>query len=203
MERNEISSWKTLRLFISKNGIRLLISAWAVVLLVAQFVWPQLNFGPAALGLTVLAVLPWLPLIIESAKLPGGWELTFRAFREVEREQVRQREDLNIVLGFLLEHFVTQYELVHLRKLAPDEPFPFKKSNTFEAELRRLLALGLIERLPGKGIRSLFQAGDDVRNHLRITNRGKDYLKILDAQKDIPAADTSMNQSTNAGPNHL
>jgi hypothetical protein len=101
----------------------------------------------------------------------------------VEREQVRQREDLNIVLGFLLEHFVTEYELVHLQKLASDEPFPFKRASAFEAELRRLLALGLIERLPRKGIRSLFQAGDDVRNHLRITNRGRDYLKILDAQK--------------------
>ena len=95
----------------------------------------------------------------------------------VEEEQVRQRKDIEI-LKFLVQNFVTEYELVHLNKLARDESFPFKQSNTFEAELRRLLAMGLIARRPGRGMRSLFNAGDDVRNHLTITDQGRKYLEL-------------------------
>jgi hypothetical protein len=31
--------------------------------------------------------------------------------------------------------------------------------------------LGLITKRPGRGFRSLFSAGDDVHNHLEVTNR--------------------------------
>jgi hypothetical protein len=82
-------------------------------------------------------------------------------------------------MRFLLENFVSEYELIHLKKLGSGEPFPFKKSDAFEKELRRLLSLGLIARRPNKGIRSLFSAGDDVRNHLEITERGRWYLDHL------------------------
>jgi hypothetical protein len=92
--------------------------------------------------------------------------------------------DLQTILRFLLQNFVSEYELMHLKKLASGEPFPFKKSDTFEKELRRLLSLGLIVRRPNKGVRSLFSAGDDVRNHLEITDRGKWYLgQLADIEK--------------------
>jgi hypothetical protein len=163
-------------------SLRLIISGCAVGLLVAQFLSPRLKLEPVALGLAVLAVLPWLSTIIESAKLPGGWEVKFR---EVEREQARQREDLDAVLRFLLENFVTDHELVHLKKLASGEPFPFKKSDAFEGELRRLLGLRLIERRSGRGIRSLFRVGDDVGSHLLITDRGREYLKHRESLKEL------------------
>lgn len=82
---------------------------------------------------------------------------------------------------------VSSYELIHLEKLAGEKPFPFSRSDTFEAELRRLIGLGLLGRKPGKGIRSLFAAGDDVRNHLEITSRGREYLQYRQAfQADDP-----------------
>jgi len=99
--------------------------------------------------------------------------------RAVQEEQVRQSADLQTILRFLLQNFISGYELVHLKKLATGEPFPFNRSDTFAEELRRLLSLGLIARRPNKGIRSLFSAGDDVRNHLEITDRGKWYLAHL------------------------
>lgn len=95
----------------------------------------------------------------------------------VEREQVRQRKDIE-ALQFLVQNFITGYERMHLEKLAGTEPFPFMRSDTFEAELRRLLAMGLIARRPGRGIRSLWQAGDDVRHHLEITPQGRTYLEL-------------------------
>ena len=113
---------------------------------------------------------------------------TSTQIRAVQEEQVRQGADLQTILRFLLQNFVSGYELIHLKKLASGEPFPFQRSDTFEKELRRLLSLGLIERRPNKGIRSLFSAGDDVRNHLEITDRGKWYLTHL-ADLEKPGAE--------------
>jgi predicted nucleotide-binding protein len=100
--------------------------------------------------------------------------------RAVQEEQIRQRGDLQTILRFLLENFVSEYELTQLRKLASGEPFPFTKRDSFENELRRLLSLGLIARKPGRGIGSLFKIGDDVRNHLEVTDRGRSYLDHLE-----------------------
>jgi hypothetical protein len=99
--------------------------------------------------------------------------------RAVQDEQARQRADIDGILRFLLEGFVTKDELAHLKHLASGAPFPFKKANPFEAELRRLLSLGLIVRRPGRGVRSLFETGDDVQNHLEVTDRGRAYVAYL------------------------
>lgn len=156
----------------ANTWLRLGVSAAALAVLAVNLAVVKLD--AIGLGLVALAVLPWLSPIVESAKLPGGWEVKFR---EVEREQERQRIDLDGILNFLVENFVSEDELVQLEKLASKEPFPFHRSPSFEAELRRLLGLGFLKRKPGKGIRSLFRAGDDVRNHLEITPRGEQYLK--------------------------
>ena len=96
--------------------------------------------------------------------------------RAVQDEQARQRADIDGILRFLLQSFATEYELTHLRNLESREPFLFNRSDAFEAELRRLLSLGLIARRPGRGIRTLFAADDDVHKHLEITERGRSYL---------------------------
>jgi hypothetical protein len=96
--------------------------------------------------------------------------------RAVQDEQARQRADIDGILRFLLQSFATPYEITHLKKLESVEPFFFNRSDAFEAELRRLLSLGLVARRPGRGIRSMFEAGDDVHNHLELTERGRSYL---------------------------
>jgi predicted nucleotide-binding protein len=96
--------------------------------------------------------------------------------RAVQDEQERQRADIDGILRFLLQSFATEYELTHLKKLESRDPFSFKRSDAFERELRRLLTLGLIARRPGRGVRSMLEAGDDVHNHLEITERGRAYL---------------------------
>ena len=106
--------------------------------------------------------------------------------RAVQDEQARQRADIDGILRFLLQSFVTEYERTHLNNLESREPFLFSKSDAFEAELRRLLSLGLIARRPGRGIRSLFQAGDDVHNHLEITERGRSYLAYSRQVEEAP-----------------
>jgi hypothetical protein len=58
---------------MNKFALRLTISVSALAVLVTQF-WKPFRLDPVAFGLVVLAVLPWMSSIIESAKLPGGWE---------------------------------------------------------------------------------------------------------------------------------
>jgi hypothetical protein len=113
--------------------------------------------------------------------------------RAVQDEQERQRADIDGILRFLIRSFVTEYELVHLKKLGDRQVFPFTRSDTFETELRRLISLGLIQRKPGHGIGSLFQKNDDVNNHLEITDRGQSYLayvrQLAESQEGEPGKD--------------
>lgn len=154
------------------NGVKIPSDLAGVTL--ATYEWPRTdNNCTAALG-------PACDKIREVIRSRGFSPTKVLAHvQAVEEEQFRQRKDIEI-LKFLVQHFVTEYELIHLNKLAGDKPFTFTRSNAFEAELRRLLAMGLIARRPGKGIRSLFKAGDDddVRNHLTITDQGRKYLEF-------------------------
>lgn len=103
--------------------------------------------------------------------------------RALKREQDRQRGEID-ALTFLVRNFVTEFELVHLKKLAAGDPFPFSPSGTFETEIRRLISMGLIRRRPGRGIRSMLAASDDARNHVEITDEGRNYLDLRDRQDD-------------------
>jgi hypothetical protein len=132
---------------------------------------------PAVLGLLAIAALPWLASLLQSAELPGGWKLEFR---KLESEQQKQRADLE-VLRFLVSGFVTDAELIHLRKLASHVAFPFVRGPEtayFLNELRRLRSLGLIENAPGRGVRVLEREGGDVGTHFTVTPRGQEYLRL-------------------------
>jgi hypothetical protein len=137
----------------------------------ATFDWPRGDGNHKA------AVGPACDSIREMIRSLGFTEARVSTqVRAVQDEQARQRADIDGILRFLLQSFATEYELTHLKKLESHEPFVFHRSEAFEAELRRLLSLGLIARRPGRGIRSMFDAGDDVHNHLEITERGRSYL---------------------------
>jgi hypothetical protein len=160
---------------IRPRGDQVKIPSDLAGLTTAVYDWPRADGNHKA------AVGPACDSIREMIRRLGFSETrTSTQIRAVQEEQVRQGADLQTILRFLLENFVSEYELIHLKKLASGEPFPFRKSDTFEKELRRLLSLGLIARRPNKGIRSLFGAGDDVRNHLEITERGKWYVTHLE-----------------------
>jgi hypothetical protein len=58
--------------------IKLAISVVAAGAITVRVIWPNVKIDLIALGLILLGVLPWLSSILESAKFPGGWEITFR-----------------------------------------------------------------------------------------------------------------------------
>jgi len=72
----------------------------------------------------------------------------------------------------------------NLQRFAGDGPFmaDIDPGSGFEWELRHLLSLQLIDRVPGKGMRTLFAHGgnQNVKEHLSITQRGRDYLRLFE-----------------------
>ena len=180
-------------------GAKVLITLLALGLVALQLLGLA-DINATALGLIALAVLPWLSSILDTAELPGGWKVKFR---EVENEQQRQAREIQW-LKFLMQNFLTGYELEHLQKFAADAPFWFEfdsgTKNYFERELRRMLDLNLIERLPNSGVRALLhdRAGvvnvsgrdmKDVKQYLRITPQGREYLRMRGQLAEAPPAE--------------
>ena len=54
------------------------ISLCATACIVLRLIFPDIKIDAITVGLLIVAVLPWFSALIESAKLPGGWEVKFR-----------------------------------------------------------------------------------------------------------------------------
>jgi len=63
---------------ISINWLKGVITVTALVAIGLRIYFPDLRIDSVTLGLMVVAILPWLSELIESAKFPGGWEIKFR-----------------------------------------------------------------------------------------------------------------------------
>jgi hypothetical protein len=82
----------------------------------------------------------------------------------------------------MIKLLISDYERLHLQNLVSEKPFiaEVKQGSTFEWELRHLLTLNFIDRLPHTGMRTLFKIGKcDIKEHLQITEQGRNYLKVL------------------------
>ena len=120
-------------------GLRVVLSATCLVLLVAHVAIPAFRLDAIALGLLITAVVPWLSDLIKSLELPTGFKLEFQELRGEVQQQKRELDDLT---QFLFTHFVTDAEFNHLQALDTRRTYPFQRASYFDAELRRLRALG-------------------------------------------------------------
>jgi hypothetical protein len=68
--------------------LKVIISICALGVILARMVWPNLKVDVITLGLIIVAILPWLSTIIESAKFPGGWEVKFRTIQSAGRKVI-------------------------------------------------------------------------------------------------------------------
>jgi len=117
----------------------------------------------------------------------GDFSIEFKVDR-LERRQDKQRllqeEPGREIrqLRFLISNFANQAEVAHLTKLADGMPFPAIKDGTFsffKEELHRLRGLGSSRGSPNKGLRSMESEGGDVKDHFKITDNGKGFLRLL------------------------
>jgi hypothetical protein len=143
--------------------------------------WPQ-NGGidPIGLALVALAILPWIATHLSSARLPGGIAL---AFREVEwRQDLTERAIRQ--LRFIVDGFLTRFEYQHLVNIRDGQEYGVRAedSGALAAELRRLMALGLIAKIfDDHGVRDFTQTDGRKRRiekWFRLTPRGEEYLKM-------------------------
>jgi hypothetical protein len=175
-KRNIIPNFRVINLY----SVAFLISILSLASLVIHLrKYRGIEFDNYSLILFILVLTPFLSFILEKATLPGGLNLEFR---KIQRQQYIQSKEIDDI-RFLFFHFVTDYEKDHLRKLNLASRFKYGFSTSFEEELRRLLALKLIERHPGKGIRSAKKDDrwdNDLREYFYITDKGKEYLERIE-----------------------
>jgi tetratricopeptide (TPR) repeat protein len=58
--------------------LKLLISFIALSAIALRIIFPGIKIDAISIGLIILAFLPWLSELIESAEFPGGWKVKFR-----------------------------------------------------------------------------------------------------------------------------
>jgi hypothetical protein len=63
---------------ISITWLKGLVSGLAISVIWLRVWKPDLKIDAVTFGLIIVAILPWLSELIESAKFPGGWEIKFR-----------------------------------------------------------------------------------------------------------------------------
>ena len=62
----------------STTWLKVSLSIAAIGAIIMRLIWPDMKIDIVTLGLVIVAALPWLSAILESAKFPGGWEVKFR-----------------------------------------------------------------------------------------------------------------------------
>ena len=164
--------------------VKCLISAIGLVLLLIHVRLPSLRVDAVTFGLVILTLLPWFSEIISSAELPGGWKVEFR---ELRHQQELQADEINSI-RYLVSHFTTAEELLHLRRLASGDPFPISAATVtadLKAQLRRLRAIGLIRSRAGRSLSAaLRQANGNLAADFEVTAAGQDYLEMVDESEE-------------------
>jgi hypothetical protein len=159
---------------MQNRTVKIVISGAALGLFILRADMPNLLPSDAlSLSLLVVIILPWLSSFIDMAELPGGWKVQFR---ELKQDQNRQKEEIDS-LRFLISGFLTDYELIHLKKLNIRDSFPYERNSRFISELRRLHDLGLITKVSPVNIGDLPPTGY-LKGYIKITERGKTYLRL-------------------------
>jgi hypothetical protein len=123
---------------------------------------------------TVIAILTGG--LILAVALPQVQEFTI-GLKGIQAKLRKQQEEID-VLKFLVSGYVTDFELVHLQKLASPQPFPYNRGDTFIEELKRLWQLGLVGKIQSDWyFRGLPDSGN-LKHYLTITDRGRTYLTL-------------------------
>jgi hypothetical protein len=154
-------------------GARLIVIV-ATIALVLHVLGAE--FDGIALALLALALSPWITTLVEKFKF-GDFEISLRVRQEWQQDQI------DAAIRSLVKTVVKDYHFQHLKNLARDGPYYVKLHDAFRKELYDLIEMGLINRKPARGIRTLFdsEAPHNVKDHFEISDAGRKFLEIRDA----------------------
>ena len=120
------------------------------------------------------------PILVALIGVAGSATVALLNHHLTGRVKVQEKEIAWIKT--LISLVTSDSQRTYLQKFASDAPFmaDIDRGSGFEWELRHLLSLQLIDRVPGKGMRTLFALSgtQNVKEHLIITQRGRDYLRL-------------------------
>jgi hypothetical protein len=134
--------------------------AWvaaAVTLIILRMFWSQLSIDSTTVGLLLVAGVPWLFSVLESAKLPGGIELKLRSMEEKvesqkehveqqDRELQRQQDIINQLVVYTMSDYIFWHlcQIFHKQHDGKGD-YIFRKNQDFEHDLRFLMDNGYIK----------------------------------------------------------
>lgn len=205
----ELGSMKLWRQYLALDRatrVKVAISTACGLLIVLRLVFPEVKVDAITIGLLVVAVLPWVIAFIDSAKFPGGWEVSFREVRDAGEKIASSagpasKPAEHQALSFLhVANLDPNLALVGLRIEIEKRVRVLAESEGLSARqpLTRLIReLRARELVPGgalNGIEELVMAGNEAAHGARVDNRvsqwamdyGPDVIGVLDSL--IPAA---------------
>lgn len=93
----------------------IVITLIAIVGVISRLIWPDIKIDSITIGLLFIALIPWLPNYIKSAKLPGGWEINFQNLEAAGKKIIKEEE-------LKSEDSDSKYETVSYLSVADDDP---------------------------------------------------------------------------------
>jgi hypothetical protein len=194
--------------------LKAVISLIAVAALAARIVWPDLQIDGITFGLMVLAILPWLAELIESAKFPGGWEVKFRDLQKAG-DKVTAGHESALPTPQETDSFDTiaktdpNLALVMLRIEIEKRLRAYGSANGLDARMplsrltREVATRQVISSSTEHGLGELIAAGNDAAHGATVPgrvrewciNEGPKILAALDAQLQYKTDNKSVNAS--------
>ena len=182
-------------------AVKLFITVGAIVFVIVHLVWPNLLIDAITLGLIVIAILPWLSSLIESAEFPGGWKIKFRDI-EAAGEKVASESSIEAPTPTIEPAFLSIAELdpnlslvglrieieKRLRSLAKKRSLP--KQRSLNALLDQLSRHHVLKEVSITGLRELIEAGNQAAHGAKVEEsvalwaleHGPKILATLDAE---------------------
>lgn len=125
--------------------IRIAISALALGVLALRVRYPRLLPPDATtLGLLIVAVLPWVYTLIDSAEFPGGWKLHFRQLQSEVDQQQRALEQQQRAINELVKYSLSASIFHHLCGIALLRTYTYHDGDSNRREMYFLRDNGLV-----------------------------------------------------------
>ena len=141
---------------------------------------------PEVILIAVLLILLF-NVIERVAEINVGPEGVSARFRNIENRQETLQSEVD-TMRIVLEGIVTKWELDKLKGLAKDDPFMVRYRSSLYGELKHLDAMGYIRPQEGRGLRDIRNQYErnrhekfDLKDYVRITDEGKEYLELRGA----------------------
>jgi energy-coupling factor transporter transmembrane protein EcfT len=182
----------------TNKPLQIIIISIIIVLIIGYLFGITLNkiplnnrLGVAEISLIVILLLIFTGFFSNISELSfGPFSTKLKEFKQVQDKQTNdlneQKNEIQLI-KFLLQSLIPENEKDKLRGLSQIDPFMCWFSQDLYDETKHLDSLKFLEIMPEnkKGLNAIYDYKDknaqlDLKQIVRITKKGLDYLKVLD-----------------------